>query len=55
MYDAGEMVREMYGNSRVSTLNNIIAGEIKKMFSGSQTPEETAAAIQTRWEEQGNS
>jgi multiple sugar transport system substrate-binding protein len=47
MYDAGEMVRE---TGRARALNAVIYEEVKRMFEGVQTPEETAAAIQRRWE-----
>jgi multiple sugar transport system substrate-binding protein len=50
MYDAGEMAREVYGTGRARDLNAIICGEIKRMFDGEQSPEETAEAIQKRWE-----
>jgi multiple sugar transport system substrate-binding protein len=49
MYDAGKMVREIYGEGRIKELNTIIYEETKRMFAG-LSPEETAAAIQSRWE-----
>ncbi|MDR0402698.1 MAG: extracellular solute-binding protein [Treponema sp.] len=49
MYDAGEMVRELYGTGRTEKLNAVIYEELKRMFDG-QSPEDTAAAIQSRWE-----
>ncbi|MDR2048398.1 MAG: extracellular solute-binding protein [Treponema sp.] len=49
MYDAGEMVRELYGTGRARKLNAVIYEELKRMFEG-QSPENTAAAIQSRWE-----
>jgi multiple sugar transport system substrate-binding protein len=53
MSDAGEMVREKYksGSPAVSLeLNNIIREELKRMFDGIQSPEETADSIQSRLE-----
>jgi ABC-type glycerol-3-phosphate transport system substrate-binding protein len=55
MSNAGEMIREIYklGKSAASLeLNGIIREEVKRMFDGSRTPEETAEAIQRRWETQ---
>jgi multiple sugar transport system substrate-binding protein len=49
MYDAGEMVREVYGTGRIRELNAVIYEELKRMFEG-RSPEDTAAAIQDRWE-----
>ncbi|MDR0585847.1 MAG: ABC transporter substrate-binding protein [Treponema sp.] len=49
MYDAGEMVRELYGTGRTRKLNAVIYEELKRMFEG-RSPEDTAAAIQNRWE-----
>jgi len=49
MYDSGEMIREVYGDGKVPALNEIIYDEIKNMFGG-KSPEETAKAIQARWE-----
>jgi multiple sugar transport system substrate-binding protein len=49
MYDAGEMVREVYGTGRIRKLNAVIYEELKRMFEG-RSPEDTAAAIQSRWE-----
>jgi multiple sugar transport system substrate-binding protein len=50
MYEAGEMVRELYGSAEAARLNSIIGDEIKRMFDGIHNPEETANAIQERWE-----
>ncbi|MDR1931137.1 MAG: extracellular solute-binding protein [Treponema sp.] len=53
MSDAGELLGESYGgvNPVLSLeLNGIIREEVKRMFDGFQSPEETAAAIQGRWE-----
>jgi multiple sugar transport system substrate-binding protein len=49
MYDAGEMIREVYGTGRIRKLNSVIYEETKRMFEG-RSPEDTAAAIQERWE-----
>ncbi|MDR0598533.1 MAG: extracellular solute-binding protein [Treponema sp.] len=48
MYEAGEMVREFYGNM---ILNSDIRREMELMFAGSKTPEQCAGAIQQSWEE----
>jgi ABC-type glycerol-3-phosphate transport system substrate-binding protein len=52
MSNAGEMIREMYKNKPAAPpeLNNIVREEVQRMFDGSQGPEETAQAIQSRWE-----
>jgi multiple sugar transport system substrate-binding protein len=49
MFDAAEMVRELYGTGRARKLNAVIYEELKRMFAG-QSPEATAAAIQSQWE-----
>lgn len=48
MFDAGEMVEEVYGRGRVKKLNAIILEETRRMFEGG-SPEAAAAAIQIRW------
>jgi hypothetical protein len=48
MFDAAEMVRELYGTGRAKKLNAVIYEELKRMSEG-QSPEETASAIQSRW------
>jgi multiple sugar transport system substrate-binding protein len=50
MFDAAEMVRELYGTGRAKKLNAVIYEELKRMFAG-QSPEAAAAAIQSRWQE----
>jgi multiple sugar transport system substrate-binding protein len=50
MYEAGEMVKELYGSPKAAELNRIIRDEVKRMFDGIQGPEETAEALQRRWE-----
>jgi multiple sugar transport system substrate-binding protein len=49
MYEAGEMVRELYGTGGVKKLNEIMYEEVQLMFDG-RSPENTAEAIQKRWE-----
>lgn len=46
MYEASEMVRELYEQYDVSALNGIIKREVELMFKDARTPEECAAAIQ---------
>jgi len=46
MYEAGEMVRELYEQYDVSAFNGIIKREVELLFIGAKTPEECAAAIQ---------
>jgi len=50
MYEAGEMVRELYASPDILSLNGIINEEVKQMFWDMKTPEQCALAIQTRWE-----
>jgi len=50
MYEAGEMVRELYASPDILSLNSIIGEEVKQMFWDMKTPEQCAQAIQTRWE-----
>ena len=50
MYEAGEMVRELYRSPNITQLNSIITREVRLMFQGSKTPQECAAAIQRSWE-----
>jgi multiple sugar transport system substrate-binding protein len=50
MYEAGEIVKELYGSPKAAELNAIILDEVKRMFDGMQSPEEAAEAIQFRWE-----
>jgi multiple sugar transport system substrate-binding protein len=50
MFDAAEMVRELYGTGRAKKLNAVIYGELKRMFEG-QSPEAAAVAIQSRWQD----
>jgi ABC-type glycerol-3-phosphate transport system substrate-binding protein len=49
MYDAGKMLEET-GQAR--KLNVVMYEEVKRMFEGTQTPEETASAIQSRLEKE---
>ena len=49
MYEAGEMVRELYGTGGVKKLNGIVYEEVQRMFDG-RSPADTAEAIQVRWE-----
>ena len=53
MYDAGEIVREVYGSGRTVKLNAVIYEETRRMLDGARSPEDTAAAIQSRWENGG--
>ena len=48
MYEAGEMVRELYPNN--NRINKIIYREVELMFQGNKTPEQCAHAIQQEWE-----
>ncbi|MCL1927686.1 MAG: extracellular solute-binding protein [Treponema sp.] len=50
MYEAGEMVRELYHSQNISQFNDIIIREVRFMFQGSKTPKECAEAIQYNWE-----
>jgi multiple sugar transport system substrate-binding protein len=50
MYEAGEMVKELYGSPKAAKLNGIIREEVKRMFEGLQSPAEAAEALQLRWE-----
>jgi multiple sugar transport system substrate-binding protein len=50
MYEAGEMVRELYASPDISGLNNIIRKEVEQMFWDMKTPEQCAQAIQAGWE-----
>jgi len=50
MYEAGEMVRELFASPDILSLNGIISEEVKQMFWDMKTPELCAQAIQTRWE-----
>ena len=50
MYEAGEMVRELYSSPNIKELNSVILNEVRLMFLGSKTPQECAGAIQRDWE-----
>jgi len=50
MYEAGEMIRELYNSPVINSLNNIICQEVEIMFRGGKTPEQCAEAIQLEWE-----
>jgi multiple sugar transport system substrate-binding protein len=50
MYEAGEVVRELYISSKTNQFNSIVLSEIKLMFQGNITPQECAGAMQREWE-----
>jgi multiple sugar transport system substrate-binding protein len=50
MYEAGEMIREIYVSSDIAGLNGIIRKEVELMFRDVKTPEQCAEAIQAEWE-----
>ncbi|MDR2700891.1 MAG: ABC transporter substrate-binding protein [Spirochaetaceae bacterium] len=50
MYEAGEMVRELYASPDISALNSVIRKEVEQMFWEMKTPEQCAQAIQAEWE-----
>jgi multiple sugar transport system substrate-binding protein len=50
MYEAGEIVRELYASPDISGLNRIIRKEVEQMFWEMKTPEQCAQAIQAEWE-----
>ena len=50
MYEAAEMVRELYNSPYIGQLNIIINREVRLMFQGSKTPEQCAQSIQNEWE-----
>ena len=51
MYEAAEMVREIYVSSNLNDFNSIIQMEIELMFQGNKTPEACAEAIQLGWQD----
>ena len=53
MYEAGEMVRDVYNFQNWSRLNIIIHREIELMFQGAKTPQQCAEAIQHDWDRPG--
>ena len=50
MYEASEMVRELYNSPYFNRLNSIIYREIELMFHGNITPLQCAEAMQRDWE-----
>ncbi|MDR2210510.1 MAG: extracellular solute-binding protein [Spirochaetaceae bacterium] len=50
MYEAGEIIRDLYGVQEVSELNSLIRREVRLMFLGAKTPEQCAGTIQLGWE-----
>ncbi|MDR2072685.1 MAG: extracellular solute-binding protein [Spirochaetaceae bacterium] len=50
MYEAGEIVRELYGSKEAAELNSLILRQIRLMFLEALTPEQCAEAIQLGWE-----
>lgn len=50
MYEAGEMIRELYNTPNIKELNSIILREVRLMFQGNKTPQECAEAMQREWE-----
>ncbi|QQO09595.1 ABC transporter substrate-binding protein [Breznakiella homolactica] len=52
--DSGEGIAELYGFSQAGVLETIIREETIRMLNGEQSPEETAAAIQSRWDAPGS-
>ncbi|MDR2314386.1 MAG: extracellular solute-binding protein [Spirochaetaceae bacterium] len=50
MYEAGEIVRELYDPKEAAELNSLILRQIKLMFLDALTPEQCAEAIQRDWE-----
>ena len=47
---AGEAQRDFYNLSRVDILERIVRDELRLMFSGFQSPAETAQVVQRRWD-----
>ncbi|MDR2500138.1 MAG: extracellular solute-binding protein [Treponema sp.] len=50
IYEAGEIQEELVGFPRVGMLEAILREELRPMLEGRQSPEETARAVQRRWE-----
>jgi multiple sugar transport system substrate-binding protein len=53
IYQAGEIIEEFAGIPGADILDSIVREEIRRMFRDEQSPADTAAAVQARWEEGG--
>jgi multiple sugar transport system substrate-binding protein len=50
IYEAGDSPRELYGISREAELESVLREELYRMFEQGQSPAETAASLQERWQ-----
>jgi multiple sugar transport system substrate-binding protein len=50
IYEAGDMIREFSGIPRAMELESLVREELYAMLEQGRSPEESAAAIQQRWE-----
>ena len=50
MYEAGDLIRELYRSPNIARLNRVIHREIQFMFQGNKTPQQCAETIQQDWE-----